>query len=162
MKSPATAAAARLALRSARAAGLASSRRPVASSVLAPVPQLQWRRALTGRANMSTVVEDLGNTPSPPPPPPNVTTPESVEAERQANAREILKKAVNATAPRNNWTKEEISAIYYHPLMDLAFQAVSAPPPPCHEPYILHPLHWLLPSRCQRPTTHLPKTVSRS
>lgn len=72
---------------------------------------------------MSTVVEDLGNTPSPPPPPPNVTTPESVEAERQANAREILKKAVNATAPRNNWTKEEISAIYYHPLMDLAFQA---------------------------------------
>ncbi|KAK7699090.1 biotin synthase [Botryosphaeria dothidea] len=123
MKSPATAAAARLALRSARAAGLASSRRPVASSVLAPVPQLQWRRALTGRANMSTVVEDLGNTPSPPPPPPNVTTPESVEAERQANAREILKKAVNATAPRNNWTKEEISAIYYHPLMDLAFQA---------------------------------------
>lgn len=123
MKSPATAAAARLALRHAHAAGLASSRRPVASSVLAPVPQLQWRRALTGRANMSTVVEDLGSTPSPPPPPPNVTTPESVEAERQANAREILKKAINATAPRNNWTKEEISAIYYHPLMDLAFQA---------------------------------------
>ncbi|EKG10556.1 Biotin synthase [Macrophomina phaseolina MS6] len=71
---------------------------------------------------MSTVVEDLGSTPSPPPPPPAVAS-ETIEAERAANAREILRKAINATAPRNNWTKEEISAIYYHPLMDLTFQA---------------------------------------
>ncbi|KAK0628000.1 Biotin synthase [Lasiodiplodia hormozganensis] len=117
MKSPA-ASAARLALSSARRTGLASSRRPVAP-VLGSVRS--WR-ALSGRAHMSTVVEDLGNTPSPPPPPP-AAAPASVEAERESNAREILKRAVNATAPRNNWTKEEIAAIYYTPLMDLAFKA---------------------------------------
>lgn len=122
MKSPA-ASAARLALSSARRTGLASSRRPVAP-VLGSVRS--WR-ALSGRAHMSTVVEDLGNTPSPPPPPP-AAAPASVEAERAANAREILKRAVNATAPRNNWTKEEIAAIYYTPLMDLAFKAVSSTP----------------------------------
>jgi biotin synthase len=33
--------------------------------------------------------------------------------------------AVEATAPRNNWTKEEIKEIYETPLMKLAFAAVS-------------------------------------
>ncbi|GME25837.1 biotin synthase [Neofusicoccum parvum] len=115
-----TTAAARLARSTLRPAGLASSRRAVPPLVASA----QSWRAISGRAHMSTVVEDLGSTPSPPPPPPG-TAPASasVEAEREANAREILKKAVSATAPRNNWTKEEISAIYYTPLMDLAFQA---------------------------------------
>jgi len=34
-------------------------------------------------------------------------------------------RAVEATAPRNNWTKEEIKEIYDTPLMKLAFAAVS-------------------------------------
>lgn len=38
---------------------------------------------------------------------------------------DILKQAVNANGLRNDWTKEEISVIYNHPLMDLAFQAAS-------------------------------------
>lgn len=91
---------------------------------------------------MSTVVEDLGNTPSPPPPPPTAAS-ASVEAEREANARQILKTAVNATAPRNNWTKEEIAAIYYSPLMDLAYQAVSLIPPFHRLINQLHTSHWL-------------------
>lgn len=77
---------------------------------------------------MSTVVDNnnnnnnITNTPSPPPPAPAVT-PSSADADREAKAREIFKKAVAATAPRTTWTKEEIAAIYYQPLMELAYQA---------------------------------------
>lgn len=75
---------------------------------------------------MSTVVEGLRSTPSsPPPPPPVAGSHEHVHAQRQQKAQEILRDAVAAKAPRNNWTKEEIAAIYYQPLMELAFQAVS-------------------------------------
>lgn len=44
---------------------------------------------------------------------------------KQADAAKILKDAVSATGPRQNWTREEISAIYYQPLLELAHQAVS-------------------------------------
>ena len=37
----------------------------------------------------------------------------------------ILREAVAATAPRNNWTREEISAIFNEPLIELVHQAVS-------------------------------------
>lgn len=47
---------------------------------------------------------------SPPPPP---------------QSRSVFDQAVNATGPRNNWTKEEISQIHQTPLMELAFAAVS-------------------------------------
>ncbi|KAL1874485.1 biotin synthase [Diaporthe australafricana] len=73
---------------------------------------------------MSTVVEDriIGNAHVPPPPPrPLGSSTVSVEAERPTS--DILKHAVKATGVRNDWTKEEIAAIYNHPLMDLAFQA---------------------------------------
>ncbi|KAJ0118017.1 biotin synthetase [Diaporthe amygdali] len=73
---------------------------------------------------MSTVVEDriIENTHVPPPPPrPHSSTTVSVEAERPTS--DILKRAVKATGVRNDWTKQEIAAIYNHPLMDLAFQA---------------------------------------
>ncbi len=36
-----------------------------------------------------------------------------------------LQNAVDAKAPRNNWTKAEIQEIYETPLMKLAFAAVS-------------------------------------
>ncbi|KAI1079913.1 hypothetical protein F5B20DRAFT_143137 [Whalleya microplaca] len=37
--------------------------------------------------------------------------------------RDVLRDAVSATRPRNNWTKDEIATIYGHPLMDLVHQA---------------------------------------
>lgn len=36
----------------------------------------------------------------------------------------IFDQAVNATGPRNTWTKDEISEIYKVPLMELAYAAV--------------------------------------
>ncbi|KAI2633180.1 biotin synthase [Hypomontagnella submonticulosa] len=38
-------------------------------------------------------------------------------------AKTVLRDAVSATQPRNNWTREEIATIYDHPLMDLVHQA---------------------------------------
>ncbi|KID99736.1 Biotin synthase, partial [Metarhizium majus ARSEF 297] len=50
--------------------------------------------------------------------------PEVVEnTARQANAKKILQDAVAATGPRQNWTRQDISAIYYQPLLELAHQA---------------------------------------
>lgn len=75
---------------------------------------------------MSTVVEDrvIENAHLPPPPPrPQGSATVSVEAERPTS--DVLKRAVKATGVRNDWTKQEIAAIYNHPLMDLAFQAAS-------------------------------------
>src|SRR5262249_30970075 len=36
-------------------------------------------------------------------------------------------RALNATVPRSDWTKEEISEIHQKPLMELVFAAVRAP-----------------------------------
>lgn len=36
----------------------------------------------------------------------------------------VFDRALEANAPRNNWTKEEIKEIYDTPLMKLAFAAV--------------------------------------
>ncbi|KAF2144810.1 uncharacterized protein K452DRAFT_222543 [Aplosporella prunicola CBS 121167] len=101
---------------------------------------------------MSTVVEDGAAarvTPPPPPPQPQPaasTTPTTigvsaesaaedhdaavaraadVAAAREAGARDVFRRAVAATEPRTNWTREEIAAVYYTPLMELAFQAGS-------------------------------------
>ncbi|KAK3305912.1 uncharacterized protein B0T15DRAFT_511777 [Chaetomium strumarium] len=61
------------------------------------------------------------------PPPPTLQHPPGHDlehdAERQQRARRILQQAVAATAPRNDWARDEISAIFYQPLMELAFQA---------------------------------------
>lgn len=51
--------------------------------------------------------------------------PEAIEPSRKADAKKIFRDAVAATAPRNTWTRQEISAIYYQPLLELAHQAVS-------------------------------------
>lgn len=52
------------------------------------------------------------------------------DTKRQENARRILREAVDAKAPRHNWTREEIVAIYYQPLMELSYQAVCRLLPP--------------------------------
>jgi hypothetical protein len=46
-----------------------------------------------------------------PPPPPS-------------HGQSVFDEAVNATAARNTWTKQEISQIHQKPLMELAFAAV--------------------------------------
>lgn len=71
---------------------------------------------------MSTVVDYVR--PSQPPPPP-AGAHESVEKQRRENAKRILREAVSVQQPRNDWTKEEIAAIYYQPLMELTYQSVS-------------------------------------
>ncbi|KAK4678797.1 biotin synthase [Podospora pseudoanserina] len=43
--------------------------------------------------------------------------------EHQQWARQVLRDAVAAAAPRYTWSKEETAAIYHQPLMELAFQA---------------------------------------
>ncbi|KAK0634089.1 hypothetical protein B0T14DRAFT_534064 [Immersiella caudata] len=37
----------------------------------------------------------------------------------------VLQKAVQATTPRTDWTRKEISAIYHQPLLDLSYQAAT-------------------------------------
>ncbi|KAI2609654.1 biotin synthase [Hypoxylon fragiforme] len=71
--------------------------------------------------------------PSPPPPypvpgrPTPAVRPEAPAApatpEAKARAKEVLRDAVAATEPRNDWTREEIAAIYHHPLMNLVHEA---------------------------------------
>lgn len=66
------------------------------------------------------------------------SSPEPVQAEAEAVEdataaseevnRQIFKDAVKATAPRNNWTRKEVAAIYYQPMLELAHQAVSSGP----------------------------------
>lgn len=79
-----------------------------------------WHRRVRA---MSTVVDYAGR-PSQPPPPP-AGTHETVEKQRSDKAKRILRDAVSAAQPRHDWTKEEIAAIYYQPLMELAYQSVS-------------------------------------
>jgi biotin synthase len=66
----------------------------------------------------STPVNDSFDpiTASPSPPP---------EAGTGGNA---MRNAVNATAPRYDWTRDEIREIYNTPLMELAFQSVRLSP----------------------------------
>lgn len=40
----------------------------------------------------------------------------------------VFQRAINATAPRNDWTKEQISEIHRTPLTELAFAAVCPGP----------------------------------
>ncbi|TQS33661.1 hypothetical protein Golomagni_05984, partial [Golovinomyces magnicellulatus] len=47
---------------------------------------------------------------------------ESIQA---ANKKKVFLDAAKATGARNSWTREEISAIYYQPLLELTYQAVS-------------------------------------
>lgn len=47
------------------------------------------------------------------------------EEAQTAVRKSIFRDAVKATAPRQNWTREEISAIFYQPLLELTYQAVS-------------------------------------
>src|SRR4051812_11550479 len=73
---------------------------------------------------MSTVVQDHSiESAHVPPPPPRPLDSATVSVETGGPTSDVLKRAFKATTVRNDWTKQEIAAIYNHPLMDLAFQA---------------------------------------
>lgn len=57
--------------------------------------------------------------------PPNQAPLSERDVERQRRAKQILQTAAAATELRHDWTREEISAIFYQPLMELTYQAVS-------------------------------------
>ncbi|KAF4970889.1 hypothetical protein FSARC_2159 [Fusarium sarcochroum] len=85
------------------------------------------RRALPASARwqhsraMSTVVDYHPPSSQPPPPPPGAH--EAVEKQRAEKRKQILREAVTSTQVRHNWTKEEIAAIYYQPVLELTYQA---------------------------------------
>lgn len=81
-----------------------------------------------GRVRAMSTVVDYAGRPSQPPPPPPTGTHETVEKQRSDKAQRILRDAVSAAQPRHDWTKEEIAAIYYQPLMELTYQSVSIYP----------------------------------
>lgn len=102
--------------------------------VLLRTPRMQLARAArlgTPKpvpTRMSTVAAAQTVSPSPlttSQPLPQASVSPEHDGERQRRAAQILREAVAATAPRHDWTRDEISAIFYQPLMELAYQAVS-------------------------------------
>ncbi|KAK7754000.1 biotin synthase [Diatrype stigma] len=96
---------------------------------LAAASQSNARTYATTATAASTVV---GTEPQPPPPPPRQWTPRTFPVSapatdppsgRRPNGKQILRDAVAATDVRNDWTREEIAAIYHEPLMELVHQA---------------------------------------
>ena len=59
------------------------------------------------------------------PPPPLLPLPQSFSSSPAGSARSPLDAALSATAPRMDWAREDIGAIYETPLMELAYFAVS-------------------------------------
>lgn len=106
-------------LRSAgRRSTAAALRAPWTTTVSPPSPRPSGRvQSRTGATlvDTPTAAHDLVRGEAPPESP-----------SRQAEAGKILRDAVAATGPRQDWTRREISAIYYQPLLELAHQAVSA------------------------------------
>jgi len=51
--------------------------------------------------------------------------PAGKDSQYQQWAKRVFHQAVTAASPRHDWTRQEISAIYNQPLMELAYQAVS-------------------------------------
>ena len=117
---------------------LRTTARRYAARVGAPAPaQLQRTRAVGTRAYAAAETGEPAWTkstlPGPPPPPPTeAATAEAAAAVDEATSewsKRVFRDAVKAHAPRNDWTREEISAIYHQPLMELVQQAVSCPLP---------------------------------
>lgn len=96
-------------------------------------------RAYAAAATAAATATVVGTEPQPPPPPPRQWTPRSFPVSvpatdppsgRRPNGKQILREAVAATDVRNDWTREEIAAIYHEPLMELVHQAVRQGPRP--------------------------------
>lgn len=88
----------------------------------APVSYPASTVAQSTRAYAAVGVETPAWTKSTLPPIPPTSKPKPNNAAAKANP--TLRDAVAATAPRNDWTREQITAIYHEPLMELVHQAV--------------------------------------
>ncbi|KAL7957309.1 hypothetical protein V8C34DRAFT_187303 [Trichoderma compactum] len=91
----------------------------LAQSLSRPLWQAPAAVRLNSRSH-STAVEtplNFGAAPAPPPPPP------PRQQKSGPDGKKLLADAVAATKPRNNWTREEIAAIYYQPLLELTYQS---------------------------------------
>ncbi|KAM4065729.1 biotin and thiamine synthesis associated domain-containing protein [Hirsutella rhossiliensis] len=94
--------------------GLRALRRP-ASACSSP-PPFSSRTCSAGQPRTgATLVDSPTATHDLAPPPEAKPSPH-----REAEADNIFRDAVAARAPRQDWTREEISAIYYQPLLELA------------------------------------------
>ena len=89
-------------------------RRPTFTPAGSPAP---------ARARISTAAQQVDS--DQPPASQSSAEHERVQKEAQVYAKKTLKEAVEAKAPRQDWTRKEIAAIYYRPLMELVYQAVS-------------------------------------
>jgi hypothetical protein len=99
---------------------LQALRQATLSSRLSLPASARWQHS---RA-MSTVVDYHPRASQPPPPPPAGAN-DAVEKQRAEKRKQILREAVSSTQVRHDWTKDEIAAIYYQPVLELAYQAVS-------------------------------------
>lgn len=98
---------------------LRALRQATLSSRLSLPASARWQHS---RA-MSTVVDYHPRASQPPPPPAGAN--DAVEKQRAEKRKQILREAVSSTSVRHDWTKDEIAAIYYQPVLELAYQAVS-------------------------------------
>ncbi|KAK0388171.1 hypothetical protein NLU13_4416 [Sarocladium strictum] len=87
--------------------------------LLSQVPRLS-STAVGRPCRMSTAAAQVSHEPSVP-----SSSPAHFDHRRERDGHQILRDAVAAQAPRHDWTREEISAIYYQPLMELAYQAAN-------------------------------------
>ena len=58
------------------------------------------------------------------PVPPPAIKPDATTSRGALDGKQLLREAVAADTVRNDWTREEIAAIYHQPLMELVHQAV--------------------------------------
>lgn len=93
---------------------------------LAAVRQNARAYAAAAAAAATTVVTEQPTwTPSTFPVPTPVNSPTKLDASRNRNnGKQILREAIATTSVRNDWTRDEIAAIYHEPLMELVHQAV--------------------------------------
>lgn len=97
----------------------------LAQSLSRPLWQAPAAVRLNSRSH-STAVETPLNFGAAPPPPPQ-------QQKSGLDGKKLLADAVAATKPRNNWTREEIAAIYYQPLLELTYQSVRTATNELHE-----------------------------
>lgn len=84
------------------------------------------------RMNSTVIDKPRVYNPVPPPPPTPLSSTihkseQDVDYQQEDygnGSKQVLLDAVAATAPRQNWTRKEIAAIYYQPLMELTYLAV--------------------------------------
>lgn len=102
------------------------------------VRSVGFRHGGAGLLRWNSSVVDVSPLKFDPPAPPMKQPHEKLQDDAK---RKIFQDAVNADHVRHNWTRQEIAAIYYQPLLELAYQAVRRAPLPrqTRQPIAGHP-----------------------